>query len=249
MNKPQKFTKNASINIDRYYIYIITNIINKKIYIGKRKCPKGKTPIEDSYMGSGVVLRDAIIKYGIGNFKKSISSDHIKTNAEANEKERLLINRLDSTNRKVGYNRTAGGDGGYLTEFYTEEQKAVYRSKFVGRKLSDEHKKKLSDANRGHVVVLSDDTRRQINEKNRHPTNETRKKLSEAGKKAWATGSRKRKKIKCITDNIIFDNIREAVIYMGGDYDNNFNIALGIYKVCLGYRKTYQGKLWEYCNA
>lgn len=55
-----------------YYSYCITNLVNNKTYIGQRKCPKNKTPETDSYMGSGVYLKNAKEKYGLKNFEKKI---------------------------------------------------------------------------------------------------------------------------------------------------------------------------------
>ena len=54
-----------------YYVYQITNKINNKIYIGKRKY-KGGNPLLDSYMGSGKLIKEAIKKYGKNNFQKII---------------------------------------------------------------------------------------------------------------------------------------------------------------------------------
>jgi hypothetical protein len=51
----------------KHYIYKTTNLINGKIYIGKRS---HENPEKDRYLGSGRVLIQAIKKYGRENFKK-----------------------------------------------------------------------------------------------------------------------------------------------------------------------------------
>lgn len=50
------------------YIYKTTNLVNGKIYVGKRQMPH----FDDSYYGSGTVFKAALKKYGKANFKREI---------------------------------------------------------------------------------------------------------------------------------------------------------------------------------
>ena len=63
-----------------YYIYVITNKINNKTYIGQRKCPVNKFPEQDiRYVGSGKIILQAFEKYGIKkNFKRNFSCSSYK---------------------------------------------------------------------------------------------------------------------------------------------------------------------------
>lgn len=84
-------------------IYKTINLINEKFYIGK---DEKNNP---NYLGSGKILKLAIKKNGIENFKKEIL-EYCKTKKELNEKEIFWINQLSATT--FGYNISEGGTGG-----------------------------------------------------------------------------------------------------------------------------------------
>lgn len=91
-----------------YYVYKITNKINGKWYIGKRK---HRLPFNDPYMGSGKLIKVAIEKYGKDNFTKEIL-DIFETNEEASRLESYLVTK-QSIKSNMSYNMHEGGHGGF----------------------------------------------------------------------------------------------------------------------------------------
>lgn len=91
-----------------HYVYEIINNINHKKYIGKRSC---ECNIEnDKYMGSGVIIRKAIKKYGLDNFTKQTIKT-FSTEEEAFKYEKQLIEKLNAVNDSNYYNIKDGGLG------------------------------------------------------------------------------------------------------------------------------------------
>ena len=87
------------------YVYVITNIVNNKKYVGKHV---GKPEDSKNYFGSGIAIKNAIKKYGKKNFIKEILE--YNTDANLDEREAFWIDKLNTLNE--GYNLTKGGDGG-----------------------------------------------------------------------------------------------------------------------------------------
>lgn len=78
------------------FVYITTNLINGKRYIGKRKFSDNWK----SYLGSGIRLKEAIKKYGRNNFVKVIV-DVGYSDEELSEKEMNLISFLMPTTIEI----------------------------------------------------------------------------------------------------------------------------------------------------
>jgi group I intron endonuclease len=118
-------------------VFKVTNLVNSKIYIGKTSYNR------DAYYGSGKAIKNAILKYGISNFKKEIL-DTADSLAELNEKEKYWISKYQSYNPLIGYNRSYGGDGNW--EHMTPEVLEQRRSNQLKAWASPEFKeKKRSD--------------------------------------------------------------------------------------------------------
>lgn len=101
---------------DTYCVYIHTNKINGKKYVGQTK--HGDNPERKRWKyGDGYkcckYFYHAIKKYGWNLFDHEIIASNL-TLDEANHFEELLISKLDTINPDNGYNIKSGGDNNYI---------------------------------------------------------------------------------------------------------------------------------------
>ena len=125
-----------------YSIYLITNRVNGKIYIGyTRGTPEWRFGLHAGSSNSDVArnraLSRAIRKYGRGSFVVS-TIETVATLAEAKVREIYHIKDRNSTSNKVGYNMTHGGDGPPSEEVIKRRSEAIR-----GRKMSEESRAKM----------------------------------------------------------------------------------------------------------
>lgn len=90
------------------YIYLTTNLINNKKYIGQHKASE----FDPNYKGSGTYLWNAINKYGWDNFKCEIIKECFSSE-ELNKSEIEEIQKRKATTSDMYYNITSGGEGGW----------------------------------------------------------------------------------------------------------------------------------------
>lgn len=150
-------------------IYRITNLINGKTYIGQHKYNK----LDDSYMGSGKLIKLAIKKHGVENFKKEILYSRIQYRETADDMERFAIAKERAIG-KAEYNIANGGNG---TGTISDETKQKISEAHKGKHHSEEHKRKISESEKGRK--LSEETRKKISEALKRNANNTGKHLSE----------------------------------------------------------------------
>jgi len=106
-----------------YTVYKTTNTINNKIYIGVHKT----TNPNDSYLGSGIIIKSAIQKYGKSNFTKSILFDYDNSN-DAYLKESQIVNSKFIKSKNT-YNISIGGNGGNTGNYKSGKFNPNYGSK------------------------------------------------------------------------------------------------------------------------
>lgn len=130
-----------------YTVYKITNKINNKFYIGKHKTQN----LNDGYMGSGKLIKAAILKYGIENFTKEILFV-FDNEQEMNVTEEQLVTIAENS-----YNLCPGGQGGFgfINTNKLNQAANNKRKGNPGRKLTPEQKKAISErAKRNHALGI-----------------------------------------------------------------------------------------------
>ena len=117
------------------YIYLTTNLINGKMYVGKHK----SSYFDESYKGSGKILWNAIRKYGWENFKVELLK-------ECDNEEDLSISEYDEIEHRNAvlspnyYNLRDGGRGGWKVNGVSIKR---------GIKVSDQARLNISLAHQG----------------------------------------------------------------------------------------------------
>ena len=144
------------------YIYLTTNLINNKKYIGKHKA----SVFDETYKGSGKYITKAFNKYGFDNFKVEILKicDSL---SELNDSEIEYIAKYNAVESDEFYNLANGGEGN--TSKRTEETIEKLRNSLTGRTLSEEHKRHVSESKKGQRVgcKMSEETKLKISMSNK----------------------------------------------------------------------------------
>lgn len=93
-----------------HVVYIITNDINTKVYIGKTHDVRERWTAHRSQPKRTPGIKGAMLKHGVENFYLDVIESGL-TEAQANDRERFHIARLKSNTREYGYNLSIGGEG------------------------------------------------------------------------------------------------------------------------------------------
>lgn len=151
-----------------YWVYIITNLVNGKIYIGKHTGRDLNKYLHlnlsrahgTKRQNDKPLLYRAMRKYGYAAFAIHPLVCLIDQD-QANQLERFFIRTMDARNTEVGYNIAFGGFGGEsnIGRKHRAESIEKMRAAQLGKEKSPDHCKNLSIAKTGkpcpHVAVAN----------------------------------------------------------------------------------------------
>lgn len=264
-------------------VYKITNIVNNKIYVGsssdinRRKSMHLKQLLNNTHFNK--YLQHSFNKYGKQNFVFNIIEEVNKVDNKEQlrkillEREQYWLNKLRPYG-DIGYNilKIAGSN---LGKVVSNETKEKLRKLQLGRKrsaetrlkisnaqkdrkhkpLTEEHKKKISDANKGKIVSLENRVFYSIANRQYKHTDEAKNKISQSligNKRAKGKHLSEKHKNKLIESNItpvinldtkkIFKSLKEAALFY------NIKSRSGISMCCSNAQKTCGGYRWKYLN-
>ena len=172
-------------------IYIITNTITNKVYIGQSKNIKSRF-YEHKYnlrknRHTNSHLQNAFNIDGENAFEFAILEEC--SQELRNEREIYWIDYYKSTDSNFGYNYQSGGCS---RQTIADETKQKIIKALTGREVSEETRKKIGDANRGRKASKELSEELSIQRKGRTPWNKG-KKMTPEQKLSHSIGMSKRK--------------------------------------------------------
>lgn len=201
------------------YIYILTNKISGKQYIGKHSTDN----LQDGYMGSGFIVKQIKQKYGKNIFSKQIIQ-FCKSEEEAFERQRYWINYYNALEDEHYYNLDQGGAG--HTGYTPSEQ--------TRQKMSKAQKQRYNKDPENHPlrkVQMTDQIKAKISK------SLTGRKLSEEQKQKISERTKGQKnpraiKVECLNNHKIFNTIKQAAQWCGVDNSTLAQHLKGRTKTC-----------------
>ena len=217
-----------------YTVYQHKNKINGKVYIGITS-----QKLEQRWGSQGCNYKSsphfysAIQKYGWDNFEHNILFTDL-TKEQACLKEQELIKEYNSMNREFGYNSTSGGDIFTMNEETKQKisQAMIGNQNGLGHPCSEEKKEKISNAQKGRK--FTEEHKQKLSEaaKDRHvPCSEEKKQiLKEKSHK---------KSVYCEELDKIFESVQECGRQLGIPATNISKLCNGRGKTLKGYHLRY----------
>lgn len=173
------------------FIYITTNIITGRRYLGKCKSSK---PNSKYYLGSGKLLKSDIKKYSTKSFTREII-DYAPNNKELLQKEFYYIKQYNCIDSDFWYNISWHNTRGFAGKKHSSESK---------EKMRQNHKRPVYDSTR---VAFSESAKK----------NKTY--LKAAAKRKEIIGDKHHRSMPVIVDGIRYGSINQAAKHTNFSYN------------------------------
>jgi len=211
------------------YLYLITNLLNNKVYVGQSYSETERWR-QHKYAARSKprqYIDCAMKKYGISNFTYEVIANAL-TQDDGDFIEIELIKQFNSQNRMIGYNISPGGDAAWnkglqkekhpmFGKHHSEESKIKMSNSRIGISLgphSEETKKKISIANKGKVrstECLKKLSEAKLGKKRGNMLPEIKKKISQANIGKIRTEESKRKQSKSRIGFSVSENTKKKI--------------------------------------
>ena len=144
------------------FVYLTTNLINNKQYVGEHSTNDMNCNTTRNYIGGGIMLKNAIKKYSKKNFKREILENFQSKKEAFDNQEKYII--LYNTLNPNGYNISPKG-GENIKNGVSEDTKKKISNSLSGenhpnfgkpsynknKKMSIESIEKMSKSHKGHI--------------------------------------------------------------------------------------------------
>lgn len=246
------------------YVYLTTNLVNGKQYVGQHL----SDGFDEKYKGSGTYIKNALNKYGWDNFTCEVLQ-WCSTQIQLDVVEDNCI-KLYNTMYPNGYNLMGGGNGGDKSKEARKNMSTSAKKRFENQ---EEHKK-LSQAHKGIRAGMlgkthSEKSKQKMSKAHKQMSNETKSKISNSnkGRKVWNKGLKmpkafgekvslaKRGKNNGSGSKVVLqftkdgEFVKEWVSLSEVHRQLGYGIT-GLSACCLGQLKSYKGSIWRYaCNT
>ena len=252
----------------KYYGYLYEIIIptsnGKKHYYGKKeydhRCRKC-TGIYETYWGSGIIIKDWFLAHTNNNYNSRCCPEIIAldlgveriihgfyiTKEELNNAEKELVNQ--HLGKEYCINLASGGTGGNTHHYVcTEETKLKQRQNNLGTFMWNNGiiNKKCKECpgpewKKGMLLSKEEKQKRSIKMKNLIKDPKNRPSKEQRIKNVMKSVELRKRKVKCIELNLIFESLAEA--------QEQFNLTYNtLAKACENKNKIYKGYHWEFVD-
>ena len=218
-----------------YYVYQHINKINGKRYIGiTKQNPESRWGTDGTNYKSSPYFYSAIQKYGWDNFSHEILFNGL-TKEEACDKEIELIAYFQTQDKQHGYNIMEGGSAPVIPEEVRKlmSEKMRGNKNGLGHACPEEKKRKISEAQKGRKLTEEHKAKLSMAKKgcnHASPSAETRKKISD---------SHAKKQVYCEENDVVYESIQSCAKELSLDPTEVCACCKGKHKSTHGYHLRY----------